>query len=183
MKEIGGSGVLKILLVWMKREEDHCVVFDKPNIIEGVFDSKRLSYTEREGLFDIIISKCIAYGVGVVENKIIDEINILNATKLAMANAIATVISKVHCVLIDGNINLSLSVPSIPIVKGDQKSFSIACASIIAKVTRDRIMEKLHIEYPFYEWDKNKGYPTRKHREAIRHFGHSPYHRMSFKLI
>ncbi|MGC8765848.1 MAG: ribonuclease HII [Brevinematia bacterium] len=160
-----------------------CVVFDRQNIIEGVYDSKCLSYSEREKLFDIIISKCVSYGVGIVENDVIDEVNILNATKIAMKLAIEKVMPDVHCVFIDGNINLLLSVPTVSIVRGDQKSFSVACASIIAKVTRDRIMEKLHKEYPCYEWHKNKGYPTKAHREAIRKFGHSPYHRMSFNLL
>ncbi|MEJ5284632.1 MAG: ribonuclease HII [Brevinematia bacterium] len=160
-----------------------CVVFDRPVYIEGVYDSKCLSSKDRECLYEKIVSNCLAYGVGICENSFIDEVNILNATKVAMKKAIDDVLEKVDCVFIDGNIKLNLSVPSLSIVKGDRKSFTIACASIIAKVTRDRIMSNLHNEFPHYEWDKNKGYPTRKHREAIEKFGITPYHRKSFRLI
>ncbi len=160
-----------------------CVVFDRPVYIEGVYDSKCLSAKEREALYEKIISSCLAYGVGSCENNFIDEVNILNATKFAMNRAIENVIEKVDCVFIDGNIKLSLAVPTVSIVKGDSKSFTIACASIVAKVTRDRIMYNLHHEFPVYEWNKNKGYPTKKHREAIEKFGITPYHRKSFKLI
>lgn len=160
-----------------------CVVFDRPVYIEGVYDSKCLSSKDRECLYEKIVSNCFAYGVGICENSFIDEVNILNATKVAMKKAIDNVLEKVDCVFIDGNIKLNLSVPSLSIVKGDRKSFTIACASIIAKVTRDRIMANLHNEFPHYEWDKNKGYPTRKHREAIEKFGITPYHRKSFRLI
>jgi len=159
-----------------------CVVFQKVTPIEGVYDSKCLSIRERESLYQKIVNSCDAYGVGIVDNHMIDELNIYNATKLAMTYAIDQIKNKIHCVLIDGNINLSISVPSCSIIKGDQKSFSIACASIIAKVTRDKIMENLHKEYPQYGWDKNKGYPTKLHREAIKTYGHSPYHRKSFRL-
>ncbi|MCX7820384.1 MAG: ribonuclease HII [Brevinematales bacterium] len=160
-----------------------CVVFEKPILIEGVYDSKCLSSNERELLYEKIISNCLAYGVGICENNFIDEVNILNATKVAMKKAVDSVLEKIDCVFIDGNVRLNLSVPSLSIVKGDRKSFTIACASIIAKVTRDRIMAKLHDEFPHYEWDKNKGYPTKKHREAIARFGITPYHRKSFRLI
>lgn len=160
-----------------------CVVFDRPVYIEGVYDSKCLSLRVRENLYEKIVSNCLAYGIGICENSFIDEVNILNATKVAMKKAIDGVLEKIDCVFIDGNIKLDLSVPSLSIVKGDIKSFTIACASIIAKVTRDRIMSDLHNEFSQYEWDKNKGYPTKKHREAIKKFGITPYHRKSFRLI
>ncbi len=160
-----------------------CVVFDKPVFIEGVYDSKCLTSFERERLYEKIVSSCLAYGVGICENSFIDEINILNATKVAMQKAIEKVSSRIDCVFVDGNLKLPTSVPSLSIVKGDKKSFTIACASIIAKVTRDRIMDLLHEEFPVYDWKKNKGYPTRKHREAIQKYGITPYHRKSFRLI
>lgn len=158
-----------------------CVVFDKIQPIEGVFDSKFLTPSQREHLYELIISRCLAFGVGIVDNKTIDSINILNATMLAMKMAFDNLGKEVDCVFVDGNMKLSFPVPVLPIVKGDQKSFTVACASIIAKVTRDRIMNKLHEEFPQYFWDKNKGYPTKAHREAIKIFGYSPYHRMSYR--
>ena len=160
-----------------------CVVFDRNVRIDGVFDSKFLSPSERERLYEEIVSSCLSYGIGIVDNNVIDQLNILNATKIAMQMALEKLNCEIDCVFVDGNIGFPLSVPVLPIVKGDQKSFTIACASIIAKVTRDNLMQELHLEYPHYGWNQNKGYPTRMHREAIKKFGLSPYHRKSFNVL
>jgi ribonuclease HII len=111
---------------------------------------------------------------------VIDDINILNATMLAMKQAVENLKLKPHLVLVDGNRKFPSDIPIIPIIKGDSKSFSIAAASILAKVTRDRLMRNLSIDYPEYLWAKNKGYPTKHHREIIKQIGASPIHRKTF---
>lgn len=141
-------------------------------------DSKKLSEAKREAFYDKITSKAIAWGVGIVDNVVIDEINILNATKVAMKEALATV--DADYLLID-----ALTLDDIPIVqkgiiKGDAKSASIAAASIVAKVTRDRLMAELHEQYPMYDFANNKGYGTPAHYDAIRAYGMLDAHRRSF---
>ncbi|MGB5288280.1 MAG: ribonuclease HII [Ignavibacteriaceae bacterium] len=156
------------------------VIFKKGNQIKGVNDSKLLTEKQREKLYKKIISKALSYSVSVVESAVIDEINILNATMLAMKQAVDNLTIKPDIILVDGNRIFQSDIPVIAIVKGDSKSFSIAAASILAKVTRDRLMKNLAREFPNYLWEQNKGYPTRQHREIIRQFGPSPLHRKTF---
>ncbi len=156
------------------------VIFNKKTNIIGINDSKQLSEKQREALYDKIISSALAYSISIVEHEVIDEINILNATMLAMKQAVQDLNIKPDLVLVDGNRKFQSEIPVIPIVKGDTKSFSIAAASILAKVTRDRLMKNLSVEYPIYLWEQNKGYPTKQHREIIKMVGPSPLHRKSF---
>jgi len=156
------------------------VIFRKSTIIKGMNDSKLLTEKQREKLYDKIISSALAYSVSVIESGVIDEVNILNATLRAMKQAVDDLKIKPDLILVDGNRTFQSDIPVITIVKGDSKSFSIAAASILAKVTRDRLMKKLAVQYPVYLWEQNKGYPTRKHREIIKSIGPSPLHRKSF---
>jgi ribonuclease HII len=156
------------------------VIFSPDVVIKGVNDSKVLSEKRRDDLFEKIIKKSKAHSVSVVPVEIIDEINILNASLLAMKRSVEALKVQPDIILADGNKKFDCSVPVIPVVKGDAKSFSIAAASIVAKVTRDRIMRELAIEYPVYYWEKNKGYPTKQHRELIKLYGISPFHRKTF---
>jgi ribonuclease HII len=156
------------------------VIFDKKTNIKGVNDSKQLTEKQREILYVKIISSAIAYSVSIVEPVVIDEINILNASMMAMKKAIDELKIKPDLILIDGNRTFQSDIPVITIVKGDSKSFSIAAASILAKVTRDSLMKKLAVQYPVYLWEQNKGYPTKQHREIIKKLGPSPLHRKSF---
>jgi len=150
--------------------------------VGGVKDSKKISEKKRYLLYEKLISVC-DYGVGIINNNIIDEINILEATKLAMRKAINDV-NYVDCVVIDGPIKLEhLNMPQYPIIKGDNSVLSIAAASIIAKVIRDSMMESLHKRFPVYKWDKNKGYLTKEHREALKTYGSTEFHRKSFKGV
>ena len=148
--------------------------------IEGLDDSKKLTEKKREKLYDLIIEKALAYGIAEASPEEIDEINILNASMLAMQRAIALLSIAPDCALIDGNCNRGFSLPAFPIVKGDSKSMSIAAASILAKVTRDRECIELDKLYPEYNIAKHKGYPTKEHMDAVRKFGPSPCHRKSF---
>jgi len=152
-----------------------------PVLTGEVKDSKKLTYNKRRKLYDTITTTC-EYGVGIIDNGIIDEINILEATKLAMTKAIGG-IKQLDYVLIDGNMKLDLDVRYESIIKGDDTVLSIAAASIIAKVTRDRIMEELHEKLPIYGWDHNKGYLTKEHRDALKLYGTTPYHRISFRGV
>ena len=156
------------------------VIFRKSTIIKGINDSKLLTEKQREALYDKIISSSIAYSVSIVEHVVIDEVNILNATLRAMKQCVDDLKIKPDLVLLDGNRKFQSEIPVITIVKGDSKSFSIAAASILAKVTRDRLMKKLSEQYPVYLWEQNKGYPTKRHREIIQKLGPSPLHRKSF---
>ena len=156
------------------------VIFSPDVLIEGVDDSKVLSEKRREELFEKIIKESIAHSVSVVSVEIIEEINILNASLLAMKRSVQKLKVQPDLILIDGNKSFKNKIPTVTIVKGDAKSFSIAAASILAKVTRDRIMKELAIEYPVYYWEKNKGYPTKQHRESIKLNGTSPIHRKRF---
>ncbi len=149
--------------------------------IEGLNDSKKLSEKKREQLFDIICEKAVDYSIGVATQEEIDEINILNATFLAMHRAVEGLKIKPDYALIDGN-----QYPKIPfvmeetVVKGDAKSMSIAAASILAKVSRDRFMLEMANEYPQYQFEKHKGYGTKLHYEMLKEYGASPIHRMTF---
>ena len=150
--------------------------------LEGLNDSKKLSEKKRDKLFDILIDECVAYGIGLVDPKRIDEINILEASKEAMKIAISNLSVKPEHVLIDA-VKLDLDVPSTPIIKGDAKSASIAAASVIAKVTRDRMMYDLDKEYPEYGFASHKGYPTKKHIEAVKEHGVLDFYRFTFSPI
>jgi ribonuclease HII len=156
------------------------VIFSPDVYIDGVNDSKQLSAKKREILFDEIIKNSLAYGVAAVSHGKIDEINILNASLLAMLNSVKKLKVKPDLILIDGNKSFSYDVMIKTIVKGDSKSFCIAAASILAKVTRDIIMKRLSYHYPEYDWEKNKGYPTQQHIETIKLIGVSPLHRKTF---
>lgn len=147
-------------------------------------DSKKLSEKTRELLRVVIETESLAYGVGVVDEKEIDQINILNASFLAMHRAIEKLNLTPEHLLIDGNrFNPYMDIPFTCIVKGDAIYASIAAASILAKTHRDDYMKSLHMEYPGYGWNSNKGYPTRLHREAVLKFGPTAYHRRSFRLL
>ena len=149
--------------------------------IEGLDDSKKISEKKREKLYDIIIEKAVAYNIQLVDNVVIDDINILNATYLAMTNAVNNLEIMPDFVLIDGNrLPPQLKIPSEAIVKGDSKSMSIAAASILAKVTRDRLMLELAKKYPEYEFERHKGYGTKLHCEKLREFGPCEIHRKTF---
>lgn len=156
------------------------VIFRKSTFIKGVNDSKLLTEKQRETFYDQIISSALSYSVSIVEHEVIDEVNILNASLLAMKQAVEGLNIRPDLVLVDGNRKYQSEIPVIPIVKGDAKSFSIAAASILAKVTRDRLMKKLSVDYPVYLWEQNKGYPTKQHREIIKIIGPSPLHRKTF---
>ena len=160
------------------------VILDQNNVILGLNDSKKLNETQRLVLKDEIIKKALAFGIGVAEVSEIDEINILNASILAMHKAISQLKIRPEFLLIDGNrFHPYPSIPHETIVKGDAKFQSIAAASILAKTHRDYLMKCLHQEYSGYDWQTNKGYPTLKHRIAIKSLGISIHHRKTFRLI
>ncbi len=148
--------------------------------IEGLNDSKKLSEKKREELFDIIIRKAVGYGIACAEVEEIEEINILNASFLAMRRAIERINPMPDFALIDGNMVRNIPVCAKSIVKGDSLSASIAAASILAKVSRDRLLKEYDEKYPQYGFSKHKGYPTKAHYEAIEKFGPCPMHRLSF---
>lgn len=147
-------------------------------------DSKQLTEKQRYALREIVEHEALAWAVGVVTPEEIDRINILNASFLAMHRAIDQLKLRPEHLLIDGNrFKKYQDVPHTTVVKGDGKYMSIAAASVLAKTYRDDYMNRLAEEYPQYDWDSNKGYPTKKHREAIRLYGTTPYHRMSYNLL
>ena len=167
---------------------------------EMLNDSKQLTEKKRYLLREVIEREALAWAVGIVDNKEIDKINILNASILAMHRALDQLTVRPEYIIVDGNRwkpyqeltandnvndndNEPKVVPATTIVKGDGKYLSIAAASILAKTYRDDFMLRIHEEFPQYHWDKNKGYPAKVHREAIRQFGTTPYHRMSFNLL
>ncbi len=157
------------------------VILPKGCLIEGVNDSKKLSEKKREKLYDDIIENAIAWGVGIKDNNVIDEINILEATRFAMHEAIENLQVKPDFIFIDAEKKVDTDkIPYLPIIKGDALSISIAAASIIAKVTRDRMMREYDKEYPEYGFEKHKGYGTKVHVEAIKEHGLTPIHRRSF---
>lgn len=146
-------------------------------------DSKKLSEKQRDEMREVIEKEAISYGVGLVYPDEIDKINILNASFLAMHKAIKQLSTTPESLLIDGNrFNPYQRIPHHCMIKGDARFLSIAAASILAKTYRDEIMKKLHVEFPDYDWAKNKGYPTKKHREVIERIGATVHHRKSFTL-
>jgi ribonuclease HII len=148
--------------------------------IPGLNDSKKLSDKRRRELFPIIKEQAIAYGIGLASHEEIDEINILQATFLAMQRAIDQLEGKAEFAIIDGNREKDFGLPVMTVVKGDSRSASIAAASILAKVTRDDILEEMAKQYPEYGFEIHKGYGTKAHYEALRTYGPSPIHRMTF---
>ena len=156
------------------------VIMPLDSIIEGVNDSKKLTEKKREELFDKIIEKAIAFKVVFVDNQTIDEINILEATKQGMEECINGLYVKPDYVLVDAVRGLKIDVPYLPIIHGDALSYNIACASILAKVSRDRLMVELDKDYPEYNFKKHKGYGTKEHIENLKKFGKCPIHRNTF---
>ena len=156
------------------------VILPEGCIIDGVNDSKKLTEKKREALFDVIREKALAYSIATASEKEIDEINILNATYLAMQRAIEGLEIKSDYAMIDGNRLPKLDIAAECIVKGDGKSMSIAAASILAKVSRDRYMLQMAEKYPQYQFEKHKGYGTKLHYEMLDEFGPSEIHRQSF---
>lgn len=151
--------------------------------IPGINDSKQLSAAKRSALYPLIYDRAISIGVGIVDAAEIDRINILQASLLSMVMATENLKPQPDWLLIDGRFCIPFHLPQQPIPKGDTLSISIAAASIVAKVTRDRLMEQYDQQYPQYGFSLHKGYPTRAHREAIRKFGCCPIHRLSFKGV
>lgn len=156
------------------------VILPKDKCIEGVNDSKKLSEKKRELLYNKIMEEALAVGVGISNVDVIEKVNILNATKLAMVNAIKNLKTRPDYVLVDGNQKIDIDIEQETVVSGDAKSESIAAASIIAKVTRDRMLYEYDKIYPEYGLSKHKGYGTKVHIEAIKKYGLSPIHRPSF---
>ena len=149
-------------------------------VIDGLNDSKKLSEKKRDLLFPVIEENALAFGIGFADEKEIDEINILQATFLAMRRAFDAMQRRCDYVLVDGNRMPPMPVPGETVVKGDAKSPSIAAASILAKVSRDRVMLEYAKQYPEYQFEKHKGYGTKAHVEALHAFGPSPIHRRTF---
>jgi ribonuclease HII len=157
-----------------------CVILPQNCLIEGVNDSKKLSPKKRELVYDIIIERAVSVGIGIVDEKIIDEINILNATKLAMKKAVEQCKPAPDMLFVDAVELKDVDIPQKSIIKGDAISLSIAAASIVAKVTRDRMIDDVDSVYPVYGFKKHKGYGTPQHIGAIKKYGICPIHRVSF---
>lgn len=156
------------------------VILPKGHIVEGVNDSKKLSEKKRDMLFEKIIDECVCYSIGTASEREIDELNILQATFLAMRRAVNGLAVQPDIALIDGNKKPGLDIEEWDIIKGDSKSANIAAASIIAKVSRDRYMLEMAEKYPQYQFQKHKGYGTKLHYEMIEKYGVSPIHRKTF---
>lgn len=159
------------------------VILPYPNTVQGIKDSKLLKPQQREVLFEQIVNSAISFGIGAVAVEEIDRINIFHASLEAMRQAISKLAVVPDFLLVDGMYPVPKFSPQKPVIKGDQHCQSIAAASIIAKVTRDRLMIELEKRYPDYTFSVHKGYPTKKHREEIKKFGISNIHRRSFKLL
>lgn len=159
------------------------VILPKNYYHPAIDDSKKLSPARREAVYPIITGVAVAYAFGIVDHLVIDKINILNATKQAMRDAIRGLTIKPEAVLIDAVRLDDLGCFQMSLIKGDTLSISIAAASILAKVRRDRIMTDYHRQFPAYHFDRHKGYPTALHRSCIKRFGPCPIHRRSFKLL
>jgi ribonuclease HII len=151
--------------------------------VAGVIDSKKLSAKKRVQLYQEIYSQAVSVGIGIIDPVEIDRINILQASLLAMSMATNNLRPQPGCLLIDGPFRIPSHLPQKPIAKGDSLSVSIAAASIVAKVTRDQLMERYHEYYPQFDFSRHKGYPTRAHKEAIQKFGYCPIHRRTFKGV
>lgn len=156
-----------------------CVIMPKTDLIDGIDDSKKLSPKKREELFDKIVQNAIAYSIIEIDEKTIDEINILNATKLGMKKALESLKVKPEIVLTDA-VRIETEISQQNIIHGDGLSYNIAAASILAKVYRDRLMQKLSLSYPQYLFAQHKGYGTKQHIENLKKFGPCPHHRKTF---
>ena len=159
------------------------VIFPKGLVIDGVNDSKKLTEKKREQLYDVIKENAIAYSIVSVDEKEIDEINILNAAMKAFKMALDELSQKADFALLDGNRAPQMDIPYEAVVKGDAKVQAIAAASILAKVERDRYITEMDKIYPQYGFAKHKGYPTKDHKEAVAKYGPSPIHRLTFKGV
>ena len=160
------------------------VILPKDFTHDFLNDSKQLSEIQRNQLRPIIEKNAVAFGVGIIDNQKIDEVNILQATYLAMHQAIDNLKQKIELLIIDGNrFKPYKNIEHKTIIKGDGKYIEIAAASVLAKTYRDEIMEKMHEEFTMYNWKKNKGYPTIEHRNAVKEYGSCNYHRMTFQLL
>ncbi|MBI5376488.1 MAG: ribonuclease HII [Candidatus Schekmanbacteria bacterium] len=159
------------------------VILPADHRIEGLNDSKKLSSSKRDYLFNKIIGTALSYSISEVDEKIIDEINILQASKLAMEKAVKGLNQIPDYLLIDGIVAIDSSIPQKTIIKGDAQSYSIAAASILAKVTRDKFMMEMHTLYPQYGFDRHKGYPTKEHIMKIMEIGPCEIHRKTFKQV
>jgi ribonuclease HII len=156
-------------------------IMPKDSMIEGVNDSKKVSEKKRELLFETIKEEAIAYAIGIVDQTVIDEINILEATKKGLTDALKELKVKPDYIIVDALTKIdTLGIPYMSVIKGDAKCYSISCASILAKVTRDRIMREWDEVYPTYNFKKHKGYGTKEHIEAIKKNGPCPIHRKTF---
>ncbi|WP_394707315.1 ribonuclease HII [uncultured Desulfobacter sp.] len=151
--------------------------------VSGINDSKKLSEKKREALFPVIQKRAIAFGIGLADHKEIDQINILQASLLSMKRAVEALSVTPDYLLVDGKFNIACTIDQRSVIKGDALSLSIAAASILAKVTRDRIMADLDLQYPEYGFKRHKGYPTKAHKDAILTHGPCPVHRRSFKGV
>jgi ribonuclease HII len=160
-----------------------CVVLDPDPTLFGVNDSKLVAHGDRLEVCRLVLSRARAVGIGVVEPRTIDEINILRASKLAMEIAVENLQLRPDVLLLDAVTLESLEVPQVPLIAGDRRCVSIAAASIVAKVYRDLLMESYHERYPVYGFDHNRGYATEVHQAALRIFGSSPIHRKSFEGV
>ncbi|WP_320042463.1 ribonuclease HII [uncultured Desulfobacter sp.] len=159
------------------------VVLPESFDVPGINDSKKLSEKKREALFPLIQAQAIAFGIGMADHEEIDRINILQASLLSMKRAVDALQLTPDYLLIDGKFTINATIEQRPVIKGDALSVSIAAASIMAKVTRDRIMAELDAKYPQYGLKRHKGYPTKAHKEAILTHGPCPVHRKSFKGV
>ena len=161
-----------------------CVVFPKDYVNDEINDSKKLTEKKRERLYDIIMKDALSVGISIIPPKVIDEINILEASRLGMKNAYIEANKKIKIdVLLTDYMDIDLVIPVEKIVKGDSKSISIAAASIIAKVTRDRILDELDKKYPMYGYKNHKGYPTKAHLEALEKYGITEKKKKSYKPV
>jgi len=149
----------------------------------GVIDSKQLTHRQRENAFERIYSQAVTIGVGIVDPVEIDRINILQAARLSMAMAVSNLKPSPQFLLIDGKFGIDSPLPQQPVIKGDALSLSVAAASIVAKVSRDRLMQRYHLDYPDFGFDRHKGYPTKYHKAAIAAHGPCIIHRRSFKGV
>ena len=156
-----------------------CVIMPKTDLIEGINDSKKLSPKKREEMFEQIVQTALAYSIIEIDEKTIDELNILNATKLGMKKALEALVVKPEIVFTDA-VQIETDLPQKNIIHGDGLSYNIAAASILAKVHRDRLMQKLSLQYPQYQFAQHKGYGTKLHIEKLKEFGPCPLHRKSF---